>query len=126
MEAFCAEHQVPIEEVLYDWPASKFEAFYDAFSRRKVAEELTLRRAVEIAAVWGNTNMDQKDNPELREKFQKGIEERFTNAIASLYGGGPEPEPEVDEDDPFFQAMERGLRKRKLPKAERLEEQNQE
>jgi hypothetical protein len=126
VEAFCAEHKVDIDEVLYDWPASKFESLYDAFSRRKVAEELTLRRALEVAAVWGNTNMDSKESPELRQKFQKEIEENFTRAIASLYGDGSsaasEPVADYDKDDQFFAAMERGMEKRKLPKADKLEQ----
>lgn len=116
VEAFTAEHNVTHEEVLYEWPASRFEAFYAAFARRKVADELSQRRSLEIAALWGNPNLDTEDDPRLRQKIMQEVDEQISRAIARLYGAEVEDD-EPDMDDPFWQAAERGKQKRKLPSA---------
>lgn len=116
MEAFTAEHNVTIDEVLYDWPSSKFEALYEAYMRRMIANDLSQRRGLEIAAVWGNSNYDDNDKPELRANIMQSINDRFTATLNALYGGGPEEvEEKIDEDDPFWQAAKRGMEKRQLP-----------
>lgn len=120
MEAFSAEHNVTIDELLYEWPASKFQALYSAYAKRKIADELTQRRAMEMAALWGNMNYDQKENEYdehvVRMKIMGIIDKQFSTAIGVLYG---EIDPikedvQIDEGDPFWQAMERGLEKHKL------------
>lgn len=114
MEAYTAEHpQVTIEELLYEWPATKFEAFYTAFAKRKIADELTLRRSLEQAAMWGNMNYDSEKDEELRQKLQSAIDTGFSKAIAKLYGEEDEEdkEVEIDPDDPWFKAMEQGMKK---------------
>lgn len=121
VEAFTAEHNLTYEEVLYEWPASRFEAFYGAFARRKVAEELSLRRSQEIAATWGNPNLDQENDPRLRQKIMQEIDEHMSRAIARLYGAEDDEEP--DMDDPFWQAAERGKQKWKLPNAQDVTEE---
>lgn len=121
VEAFTAEHNLTYEEVLYEWPASRFEAFYGAFARRKVAEELTLRRSLEMAALWGNPNLDQENDPQLRHKFMREVDEHMSRAIARLYGAEDDTEP--DMDDPFFAAMERGMKRQRLPDAQDVTEE---
>ncbi len=114
MEAYTAEHpQVTIEELLYEWPATKFESFYTAFAKRKIADELTLRRSLEQAAMWGNMNYDQEEDTEIRQKLQAAIDQGFSKAIAKLYGQEfPEDEEaEIDPDDPWFKAIEQGKQK---------------
>jgi hypothetical protein len=112
VEAFCAEHKIDVDSVLYEWPASRFEALYEAFAKRKVADELSQKRALELAAVWGNPNLDTKENPKLRQELQADIDEAYSQAIYSLYNDVEDEEEEIDKDDPFFAAMQRGLKKR--------------
>lgn len=117
MEAFCSDHQVNIDEILYDWPATKFEALYEAFSKRKIVEELSHRRALEVAAVWGNPNLDSEKDPKLRSGIQEKIDERYSNAISKLYSGAIQDESDEPdwENDAFWAAAKRGIEKRKLP-----------
>lgn len=117
MEAFCADHKVSYIEVLYEWPASLFEAFYAAYARRKIADELSSKRGLEIAAVWGNPNLDTEKDPELRQKLQKEIDAAYSRAISAIYGQLPEQNEEsIDyDDDPFWQAAKRGMEKHSLP-----------
>lgn len=102
---------------MYEWPASKFISFYGAYARRKIADELSLKRSLEIAALWGNSNYDNEKDPQLRAKLMETVDSAYSKAIAGLYGELQEQqvEEEIDENDPFWQAMERGLAKRKLP-----------
>jgi hypothetical protein len=116
VEAFTADHNETIREVLVDWPSTKFEAFYAAYAKRKIADELSNKRNLEIAALAGNPNLDSEKDTQLRQKQADAIDEAFSNALAKLYGAEFEDAYEVDPDDPFFQAMERGLEKRRLPK----------
>lgn len=120
VEAFCAEHQVPYKTVLYEWPASLFEALYGAYAKRKVADELSQRRSLEMAALWGNSNYDSEKDPDLRAKFMESVDERYSDALQRLYSADPfasqhDDEDDPDYDDPFWQAMKRGIEKRKLP-----------
>jgi hypothetical protein len=116
VEAFCAEHTQSYEEVLYEWPSSKFEAFYAAYTRRKVADELSEKRALEIAAVWGNPNLDTEKDPRLRQKIQEQIDSAYSTAIAGLYDELPEQNADqIDTDDPFWAAAQKGKQKRQLP-----------
>lgn len=116
MEAFCSEHTVGIDTVLYDWPASKFEALYEAYAKRKIAEELSQRRALEIAALWGNSNYDNSEHPEIRQNLMQQVDEQYSSALQALYEGTIDNgEEEIDWDDPFFAASKRGIEKRKLP-----------
>jgi len=111
LEAITAEHpNLTIEELLYDWPATKFEAFYTALAKRKIADELSQSRSMERAAVWGNMNYDSEEHPEIRQDLMEHIDSGYSKAIAKLYGEVfPEDEvDEIDPDDPWFQAIERG------------------
>lgn len=112
MEAFCAEHNESIECVLYEWPGSKFEGLYSAFAKRKVAEQLSQRRALEMAALWGNTNLDNEKEPQLRQKWMENLDNAFSTAIKNLYEPeSAEANQDYDENDPFYQAMEKGIEK---------------
>lgn len=113
IEAFCAEHRIDVDEVIYEWPATKFEGLYRAYSKRKIAEELAQRRMAEIAGTLGNPNLDSKEEPELRENIMKSIADNYDRAIAFLYGGESlqqEEEEEIDyENDPFWKAAKKGI-----------------
>jgi hypothetical protein len=114
LEAFCSEHNYTIEQICWEWPASKFEAFYSAYARRKIADELSLKRAFEVAAMWGNPNMDSEKDTELRTKIQNVVDESYSVAIQSLYETIEDTKEsrDYDEDDPFWKAMERGIEKK--------------
>lgn len=115
MEAYTAEHPtVTIDELLYEWPASKFEAFYGAYTKRKMADELMLRRALEMAAMWGNMNYDSQDDKEVRQKLQDAVDQGFSKAIARLYGEifPEDEEAAINPDDPWFKAIDRGMKER--------------
>lgn len=71
---------------------------------------------MEVAALWGNSAFEQVEgNDDARQKYMEVIEEGYSDAIAGLYGEKQPEEDEINTDDPFWQAMERGLDKRKLP-----------
>lgn len=108
VEAFCAAHNESVDTVLYDWPASKFEALNDAFHRRIIADALDHRRALEVSSLYANGNFENE------EKFSQAIEsiqESYGLAIAGLYEKQSEretiedTEAEIDMNDPFFAAM---------------------
>jgi hypothetical protein len=89
---------------------------YEAYAKRKVADELSNRRSLETAALWANTNLDTTENEGKRQEIGQSIDLGYSTAIAKLYGEiEEEEETQIDEDDPFFQAMERGMQKRSLP-----------
>jgi len=99
---------------MHEWPASKFEALYEAYSRRKIADALSARRDSEIAALWGNTNMDTGNQDNIRQKYMDNIDEQFSKAIAAIYGQGLEDE-NVDWDDPFLAPTKKALEDVRLP-----------
>lgn len=113
IEAFSSEHTEDIDVLLYEWPATKFLALYTAYVKRKVADDLSHRRSLEMAALWGNPNLDQEK--EYRPKQMEAIDHSYSLAIARLYDEIDDEEEEIDKDDPFWQAMERGIQKNKLP-----------
>jgi hypothetical protein len=94
------------------WPDLRFEKFYEAFQRRKVIEELTWRKLLIGAAVYGNSNYDGEENKGKREEWLKALEENFQQQVYDIYHPGrKERENEAMRKDPFFQAMYRGLEK---------------
>lgn len=77
---------------------------YAAFSKRKVAEELTQRKLLLVASLWANTNMD--DPKANRQDAITKLEESFDEAIRSLYDASIKRDEDVDlNEDPFFAAM---------------------
>lgn len=91
--------------------ARRFETLYRAFVRRKTVEELEERKLAITAALYANSNWDDKDSP--RDQVIEGLEESTQDAIAKVYGMVPtiEEEFEIDPNDPFWSAMYRGLKK---------------
>ena len=118
VEAFSSEHNESIETIMLDWPATKFEALYDAYAKRKIADSLSERRDLEIAALWGNTNLDNEKKPELRQELMNALDTQYSNAIAYLYGEIDPAEDETDWDDPFLAPTKRKMEEMSLPKLE--------
>lgn len=113
VEAFSSEHNESIDTLLFDWPASKFEALYEAYSKRKIADALSARRDAEMANLWGNPNLDSAEKPHLRQEMMDAVDTQFSTAIAALYG---EIEEEVvDWDDPFLAPTKKSMENMKLP-----------
>jgi hypothetical protein len=95
------------------WPEQKFRAFYAAYVKRKVEEDIDRRRVLAISALQGNSAfMESNEGPELLKQRIRAIEDAANDAIRTLYSG---PIQE-DDSDPygFFEAGRRGMRKNGL------------
>lgn len=89
-------------------PWQKFEALYEAHSKRLAVEGVTLVRNSQISGVFANTNLDpQKEGQESpRQKVLKDIQETYQKAVKIIYNQYSEKDSsEIDWDDPFFKAM---------------------
>lgn len=94
-----------------------FAAFYLAYQKRKVVEELVLRKNLQIAAILSNPNYDQKEVN--KKQIIEEVEDNYTEAINKVYGH-VSYEDEVDfENNPFFSA---GMKR--LPPKEGAEQSN--
>ena len=108
VEAFCAAHNETIDTVIYEWPASKFEALNAAFHKRVLADALDEKRSLEIASLYANGNFEKSED---MENAIKSIGSLYGRSIASLYGVADlsqdqeEKEFDIDMEDPFFAAM---------------------
>ncbi len=87
-------------------PPRFFEALYLAFQKRKIAEELSNRRNLQIAAIMSNPNYDEKEVN--KEKVIEDIEEAYKDAINKVYGYIREDDVDLYAN-PFFAAGMRGL-----------------
>ena len=78
-------------------------------------EALEKRKDGMIAALWANSNYD--DDKGTRRNAIEEIEGNFEEAVRTIMTGRPEEEEaEIDKDNPFFQAAERGLAKLEAPR----------
>ena len=116
VEAFSSEHSETIETILLDWPASKFEALYEAYAKRKIADSLSSKRDLEMAALWGNTNLDNEKTPDLRQNLMDSVDKQYSRAIAYLYGDIDPEDEKTDWDDPFLAPTKRKMDEMSLPK----------
>ena len=70
-----------------------------------------------VAALWSNSNWD--DDKGTRKNAIDELEEKYRDALGTIYGPGaasePEPQseeiPELDKSNPFFAAVDRGMQK---------------
>lgn len=85
---------------------------YKAMIRRKAAEDLQNRTALSVAtltaAQYANTNLDSKENKEVRSKILTEIQEaankQLKQGLAKIYGLEVRDEDEIDMQDPWWQA----------------------
>lgn len=82
-------------------------------SRRELEEELRQRKIAMVAAIWSNSAWDEAEEAD-RTKAIEQIESSYEKAIDELYGAG-ESEDDIDENDPFWAAMKRGVDKIEVP-----------
>lgn len=99
-----------------DWPASRFEAFYEAFSKRQAAESIIENKKEMVAALYSNSLMSE--NPEERQKAIEALEESCDNAIQIVYNGITEIEEEAELAGPFLAASKRSLENQGVPDLE--------
>lgn len=93
-----------------DWPWRRFDAFYEAFVKRRAKEELTFRKILQISALWANSNYDGEDVD--RQQIIQEIETSYDEVIAGIYSGRMAGgKDDIDKSDPFFAAIERGMAK---------------
>jgi hypothetical protein len=84
----------------------RFDELFGAFSRRQAVDDLRTMRDAIITGIWGNSNYDgDGKSPSQRPKLLEHIHEWYYNGVAEIYGDEPE-EFEIDQDDPFFKAMQ--------------------
>lgn len=101
LEQYSAEHPESVEELLA-WPATRFEAFYESFSRRKVVEQLEQRKLAMISGLHGNSNV----SGESLGKAVQSIEESFNSALARIYGSTEDDDLDREiKENPFFTSM---------------------
>lgn len=77
--------------------------------KREIAESLERRRDDMISALWANSNYD--DDKGTRKNAIEEITNNFDEAIAQIFGAKQAEEDEIDDDNPFFQAAQRGQEK---------------
>lgn len=66
-----------------------------------------------IASLWSNSNFD--DDKGTRQSAISEIEENFQDAVDAIHGELP-PEEEIDEKNPFFGQMKKGMEKIHQPR----------
>lgn len=100
LEQYSSEHPESVEELLA-WPATRFEAFYEAFNKRKITEQLERRKLAMISGLHGNPNV----SGDALGKVVQGIEESFDEAVAKLYGRVDDEDAIALDENPFFASM---------------------
>lgn len=68
---------------MLSWPWKRFEKFYEAFAKRQVADELTKRKLMTIAAFYANSNYDSAEVK--REEIIRSVEKQYQNLIDTVY-----------------------------------------
>lgn len=79
-----------------EWPWQRFDAFFQAFARRKAVESLEARKLAMLSGLHGNSNMSGDDLGKAVEQ----LEESFKTATNAIYG--LVDEEEIDQSNPFF------------------------
>lgn len=64
-----------------------------------------------IAALWANSGFEGQDGANARRQAIEELEEHYDSAVRSILMKTVDPEEEIDTDNPFFAAAERGLAK---------------
>lgn len=102
-----------------NWPWLRVEKFWESHQKRIIVDELKARKISMMNAIYANSNYDGQENQGVREKIVEGLESQFTDAVANLYRGPGPTQAEIEDkemkENPFFQAMERGMERQGLP-----------
>lgn len=103
-----------------NWPALRFEKFFESMQKRKLVDELKQRKFAMLNAMYSNSNYDG-ENSKLREQAIENLEAQFANATTIIYTGKSPDEEQIDADNPFFKAVDRGLERQGVPTLEQME-----
>jgi hypothetical protein len=104
LEEYSATHSETVEELL-EWPALRFERFYEAYSNRQAINDMKLQKICTIAATHANSNYDGEENSDVRGNIADALEKSFKEAVKRIYIKGPTDEDKLDEymkEDPLF------------------------
>jgi hypothetical protein len=107
IESFASSHAEKIEEIL-NWPWKKFEALYEAHTKREQSEKALDERNAYITGLLANTNLD--DGKSTKRNMLENVDIDYQNALKSIYNIVNKDEIDFDQD-PFFKAI-------KIPGAE--------
>lgn len=76
------------------------------------------RKISMINAIYSNSNYDGDENKGIREKIVENLEDQFIEAVQNLYRGPGPTKAEIEakkmKENPFFQAMDRGMKRQGL------------
>ena len=90
-------------------PWQKFEALYEAHSKRIAVEGAVLIRNAQISGAWANSNFDSQEagQESPRAKLLEDIYDAYTKSVKMIYNQYDEKTDGsgIDWDDPFFKAM---------------------
>ena len=62
-----------------------------------------------IAALWANSGFEGQEGANLRTQAIEQLEENCAEVTMAILSGGTGEEEEIDKDNPFFAAAERGM-----------------
>lgn len=77
--------------------------------RRKLTETLERRKEMMIAALWANSGFEGQDGANARREAIEELEEHYDDAVKNILLKRQHKEDEIDKENPFFAAAERGL-----------------
>lgn len=98
LEEYSAHHPESVEELL-DWSASKFEAFWEAYAKRKAIEGLDEYRTAMLTALHANSNIED----EARQNTLESIDARIAELTHKIqFGSDDEEQEEVIEEAETF------------------------
>lgn len=105
---------------LLEWPYRRFVKAYEAWSRRKLVDELDDRRNGHINALYANSNFD--DDKGTRDKYIESLNEYYEKLKNIAWQDSKEVKKEekqieeMEENDPFLRAGKRALARVASPK----------
>jgi hypothetical protein len=78
--------------------------------RRRLTEVLERRKEMMIAALWANSGFEGQQGADARRAAIEELEEHYDSAVRNILMRDQQEE-EIDKDNPFFAAAERGLQR---------------
>lgn len=111
LEDYSASHPESVAELL-KWPARRFDHFYLLHQKRQIVAGLERQKVEMVAALWSNSNWD--DGKDSRKNAIADIESSYEEALRKIESIGKpiqDDGEQIDKDNPFFAAAERGIQK---------------
>jgi hypothetical protein len=112
LEEYTGTHPETVEEIMWEWPATRFEVMFQRYQARRQRDLLRRHRDEMIAAIFSNSHFDKLKEPEkARESAVKYVCGVYDDAVEVLYGIRDPGEREQDEvveamkKDPLFRHL---------------------